>query len=308
MTNPSPPIAVLGSGMAGTACAKALADAGRAVTIFDKGRRPGGRLATKRMTLPDGTETRIDHGAQFATARDPGFADFVMAAGARRWTGERVIGAARMRGLVEPHLAGLDLRQSVRVTRAARGVDGWTLTDTDGNTVGPFGAVVSTLPAPQAAELFPVAAEALASVEIAPCWAVMAVFDLTLERPDETSDDAPDAPIAWAAREGAKPDRETRPERWILHAGPDWSRAHLEETPDAVLEKMLTAFGAGAAPIWAAAHRWRHARVTVPLGQPCLTLEEGTLILAGDWCLGARVENAYLSGRAAAQALLRPGE
>ena len=42
---------------------------GWAVTVFDKGRGPGGRLATRRAD-----DLRFDHGAQYFTARDPRFA------------------------------------------------------------------------------------------------------------------------------------------------------------------------------------------------------------------------------------------
>ncbi len=40
-------VAIVGAGIAGLSCATALAAAGRRVVLFDKGRRPGGRLATR---------------------------------------------------------------------------------------------------------------------------------------------------------------------------------------------------------------------------------------------------------------------
>ncbi|MFL5335181.1 MAG: FAD-dependent oxidoreductase [Geminicoccaceae bacterium] len=42
-------IAVIGAGMAGAACAAALARAGAAVRLFDKGRSIGGRMAQRRV-------------------------------------------------------------------------------------------------------------------------------------------------------------------------------------------------------------------------------------------------------------------
>jgi predicted NAD/FAD-dependent oxidoreductase len=59
---------VLGAGIAGLSCATELARAGITVTLLDKGRRPGGRVATRRM---DGVS--FNHGAQFATARGEEF-------------------------------------------------------------------------------------------------------------------------------------------------------------------------------------------------------------------------------------------
>lgn len=40
-------VAVIGAGIAGAACARALSLAGRSVHVFDKSRGPGGRLATR---------------------------------------------------------------------------------------------------------------------------------------------------------------------------------------------------------------------------------------------------------------------
>ena len=58
-------IAIIGAGISGCSCAHQLTQAGHQVTVVEKGRGVGGRMATRRM---DGA--RIDHGAQFFTARD----------------------------------------------------------------------------------------------------------------------------------------------------------------------------------------------------------------------------------------------
>ena len=57
----------------------------------------------------------------------------------------------------------------------------------------------------------------------------------------------------------------------------------------------------------AQAHRWRHARVVNPLGEPCLVDAGQALGFCGDWCLDARVEAAFLSGDALGAALVRDG-
>lgn len=50
MSNASiPQIAVIGAGLVGASCARALADAGLGVHLFDKSRGVGGRLATRRL-------------------------------------------------------------------------------------------------------------------------------------------------------------------------------------------------------------------------------------------------------------------
>lgn len=53
-------------------------------------------------------------------------------------------------------------------------------------------------------------------------------------------------------------------------------------------------------------HRWGCAFTTPALEVPCLhaTIGSTSLAVAGDFCLGAGVENALLSGMAAADAIL----
>lgn len=60
--------AVVGAGIAGLSLARLLRDQGRQITVFDKARGAGGRMASRH--LEPGT---IDHGAQYFTAEDDGF-------------------------------------------------------------------------------------------------------------------------------------------------------------------------------------------------------------------------------------------
>jgi renalase len=61
-------VVVVGAGLSGLVAATELADAGVDVTVLDKGRSVGGRLATRRLA-----DARLDHGAQFFTVRSPAF-------------------------------------------------------------------------------------------------------------------------------------------------------------------------------------------------------------------------------------------
>ena len=60
--------AVVGAGMAGITCARTLVQAGHRVTVFEKSRGPGGRMATR-----DSEFGSFDHGAQYFTVRDERF-------------------------------------------------------------------------------------------------------------------------------------------------------------------------------------------------------------------------------------------
>ncbi len=71
--DPVPKVAVVGAGISGLIAARTLADHGLPVTVFDKGRGVGGRMATRRIDR----QPCFDHGAQYFTARDPRFQRYV---------------------------------------------------------------------------------------------------------------------------------------------------------------------------------------------------------------------------------------
>ncbi len=77
-------VAVIGAGIAGATCARALSLAGCTVHVVDKSRGAGGRLATRRLEWLDERGQRrvakVDHGAPAITARGADFLQFLAAA------------------------------------------------------------------------------------------------------------------------------------------------------------------------------------------------------------------------------------
>ncbi len=318
------PIAVVGAGICGLSCARALVDAGRAVRVFDKGRKPGGRMSTRR-----GPNVTFDHGAQYFTVRDEGFGALVEAwqrAGvAAPWAarigtasggsvtlksddGQRWVGTPTMSAIAQHMSEGLTVESGVRVGEVRRKDGGWELHDADGAPLGEFGAVAVAVPAEQAVPLLSAApdqAKLAASVQMDPCWAVM----VSLAQPLSVEVDGlfvHDSPLAWAARDGSKPGR-GEADTWVLHATPQWTRQHWDDetVTAALLEALGEAIGQ-AAPVvvHAGTQRWRYAQAHSPLAERCLFDPQLRLGAGGDWCASPRVEGAWLSGLALAQRLL----
>ncbi len=328
--NRSAGIAVVGAGIAGLACATRLAEAGARVTLFDKGRRPGGRVATRRSG-----GALFDHGAQFITARNPGFAALVESLHAANilapwpaaqrkgdiaWAGLTGMSALaramadRLQSLggvihTERHVAWLHDGRVLRHLPAAEARPGSTQSE-GGETSEPFDAILFALPAPQVAPILATAghafADGLSDVVIAPCWAVMSDFAQPISAPDVLR--PTEGPLRWIARDSSRPGHAALPDTWVLHASPAWSRAHLEDDATSVTNTLMTTFrtatGADHAPAHVSAHRWRYALVEKPLGTPFLWDKSSRIGLCGDWCLGPRVEAAYDSGIALALAAL----
>ena len=91
----------------------------------------------------------------------------------------------------------------------------------------------------------------------------------------------------------------------MLQATTSWSAAHLEDRSDDVGAFLMEAFEdlipAGLPrAFYATVHRWRHATADPPLAIGAIHDQESRITLCGDWCLGSRIEDAFLSGTAAA--------
>lgn len=302
-------IAIIGSGITGLTCARALVQAGLSPVFLDKGRGVGGRLATRRAE----GGLQFDHGATVLPAQGAGFAALLEGAegagAAARWQGGHV-GLPGMSGLARYLARGTDLRQGVTVTGLTTGPKGCTVA-TDGEVMD-FDRVVLTLPAPQALRLLGadhVLAPALSAVRMVPCLTLMAAFAGRSAAPDIIAGGGPDAPFARILRDSAKPGRGAGAEAWVAQAGVALSRAHLErdmaDVTAILLPLLATAIGrAGQDAIHAVSHRWRFALTETPLGEPLLADPSGRLLLGGDWCLGATAEDGWTSGTALAKRLL----
>jgi renalase len=68
---------IIGGGISGLIAAMVLQRNGISVTILDKGRGIGGRLATRRINHPFYGEGTFDYGAQFFTVSNPIFQSLV---------------------------------------------------------------------------------------------------------------------------------------------------------------------------------------------------------------------------------------
>jgi hypothetical protein len=305
-------IAIIGAGMAGLAAARRLGAAGCSITLFDKSRGVGGRMATRRVET-----LQFDHGAQYFTARGEAFRALVgewQGAGqTAEWFDGAFVGTPGMTAPTRAMVGPSTLVTGVQVVGLERQSGGWSVRTADGSvdmvTNGSFSVVILAVPAPQAVPLLASAGVRLHGLDkatYAPCWALMLAFEgHVLDVPYRRLSDGP---ISWIARNSSKPGRSSSPETVVAHASPDWSRAHLEMAPveaaAALLAHVRELTGISAEPTYSAAHRWRYAQVEQAAGIPCIWDAEARIGACGDWCLGARIEAAFDSGEAMAAAIL----
>ncbi|MDM7456084.1 MAG: FAD-dependent oxidoreductase [Tepidimonas sp.] len=336
-------VGVVGAGIAGITAARALAQAGWRVTVFEKSRGAGGRMATRRTPFGG-----FDHGAQFFTVRDARFRLALDATGApvAPWDaslvrvlddlGHHIVAAPLTREthwVATPGMSALVKAWAEPLADSPSGRCHWEsrVVRLEPDAIAPahwqirvegpddtpavhsgFDAVLLAIPAPQALELLRTSglaadwqARLAHEVVMAPCWTLMAAWPQAMQPgldglgPRWHAARSENHRIAWVAREPSKPGRDPG-ERWVVQASPAWSAEHLEDDPDRITAKLLKGFaeitGIHASPSHAVVHRWRYAQTQRPLGEPCLWDARRGLGLCGDWCLGHRVESAFLSG------------
>ena len=66
-------VAVAGAGISGSLAARRLAEANATVTVFEAGRGPGGRMASRRVELDGGRTVYFDHGASYFSPKGAEF-------------------------------------------------------------------------------------------------------------------------------------------------------------------------------------------------------------------------------------------
>ena len=321
--NPMPSVAVIGAGMSGLVCARTLADHGFAVTVFEKSRGVGGRMATRRAD----NAMRFDHGAQYFTARDSRFQRYVKSwiedGIVKPWLGEivvledgvitgrksgtnRFVATPGMNAICKHLSRDLEIRLQSQISAVHRQGERWEINGSDDASLGEFDVAIVSAPPAQSAQLLAgthLAAKAQ-STQMNGCWALMLAFEQPLEI-DYHGAFVHNSPISWIARNSSKPDRDAKHDLWVVHASSEWSESRMEDDAESVAAALLAAFwNATALPPRTAfhqqAHRWRYAIPPSPLAEKCLLDRELSIGACGDWCAGPRVEGAFLSGHAVA--------
>ncbi|KZZ46253.1 hypothetical protein A3759_07210 [Thalassolituus sp. HI0120] len=321
-------IAIVGAGMAGLSALQRLKEHGHQVTIFDKSRGSGGRLATKKVG-----DASWDMGAQFMRSHDEGFKQALLQWQQEGWIQhwdfqphlindegihespddvERYVGVSRMTALSRKLLACADqFHASTRIAQCRRSDQSWHLEDDMGNQFDGFDGLIINTPPLQAQPLLQDIAPELAAqcdVDLMPTFTLLLAFDQRLS--NATANDIKGAfvkhPIIdWVSQNSSKPERDQNLTTWVVHADHDWTRTHSEAPRDGIQQQMLDAFfevmqSDVITPTESWLHRWLYAIAEQPLHKGALVDEQQQLAVCGDWVDRGAVEGAWLSGQKAA--------
>ncbi|MEM7539129.1 MAG: FAD-dependent oxidoreductase [Chloroflexota bacterium] len=342
-------ILIIGAGLSGLMAATVLRQKAyqrqavdRQITIIDKGRSVGGRLATRR--IGDGTEIgRADHGAQFFTVRTREFHHYVTywrkiglvyewSQGWANQLGDGSAGEVVLDGYpryaikdgmneLARHLA-VELQehnvaihtgtqiQSIHVTEANQ----WVATATNGSTYEAE-MLIMTPPVPQTLTLLAEGNvmlasddhQALARIQYAPCLCGLFHVDGEVNLPEPGALQTPGQTITWIAdnqRKGISPNIRTI----TVHAGADYSRRYYDADDAVALAGLQDALTPLLSPdttlVESQLKRWRYSQPEVSHPKRYLQAQRlPPLFIGGDAFGGPRVEGAALSGMAIGQTI-----
>ena len=337
-------LAIIGAGIAGTAAAWALREAPFEIILFEKSRGFSGRAATRRKH-----GAHYDHGANYFktdTGRLRHLVQDVLPADeledierdvwtfnghgeisegdpehnqAPKWTYRSGINTL---GKLLFQASGADVRRKTRIARLERTSEAWHLVTTEGETSGPFEAVLVTPPAPQAAELVEASrmdealrgalVEGLQESDYRTQLTAVLAYDHRVERPGDffglvNTDGEHD--IAWLSFEEDKPGHVPQGQSLlIVQMAPAWSEPRYGLSVDDLAPEAARLAGdllstdlSGWA--WADRQGWRYALPKNQVDTEALEKAASSgLFFAGDALAGkGRVERALDTGLDAAE-------
>jgi renalase len=313
-------VVIVGAGMCGLVAGHRLVDSGAEVVVVDKGRSPGGRLATRRI----GSAT-IDHGAQFFTVRTPALQrrvdDWIERGLVSVWSHgfssndghARYVAPSGMNSLAKDLARRLDVRCStmafaIRPAAAGDTSAAWQVVIDDG-TAHAADAVIVTTPLPQAFALLADSGialdESLMRMEYDRTIALLATLDRPAAIPTPGGLQGPTPELNFVADNVAKGVSATP--AITVHASASWSESHWDDQLDdlrASLVDLVEPWLGDATVVEAQVKKWRFATPRSTWPDPCWIADNGTVVLGGDAFDGPRVEAAHNSGLAAAHALV----
>ena len=322
---------IVGGGISGLISGALLNQAGIQVTVLDKGRCVGGRLATRRIRSSSCIEGIFDYGAQLLTASEPTFKlwmeTFKEEGVARDWASQGgqsdnpcYFGVSGNRGIAECLARELNVHTLTRVIKLDWKFDHWLVQAENGSEFHADYLIV-TAPIPQSLFLLD-SSEILLKREIRQrlenviyqkCIAVLALLERPSILPDPGAIRVDASSLVWIAcnqRKGISQGNAV-----TLHSSPEFSQMYWEANNSIVAEKLIEAAAPllGSSVIEYHVHRWRYSHPITTFGESYLDLDRpGQLLMAGDAFslnrsteLTFNAEQAFLSGCAAANFLLK---
>ncbi|MGL6340824.1 MAG: NAD(P)/FAD-dependent oxidoreductase [Waterburya sp.] len=314
---------VLGGGITGLITATLLQRAGIKVTVLDKGRGIGGRLATRRLEYTEACVGIFDYGAQYFSVKQPELQvwvdDWLEKGVIKEWCqgfgtvdGQpRYCGVNGIRSIAKYLARDLDVHTSTKVVKLNY-TDRWQVY-TEDNQQFEGDILVMTPPVPQSLDLLDNSQivlpadirTSLEAIKYHSCIAILALLEQPSKIPPPGGLALETEPLIWLASNHQKGISHNG-YAVTLHATPSFSDTNWEYSDREIAENLFASASnwLDSPVIKYQVHRWRYSLPATFYNQPYLALSELPLVMAGDAFVAPKLEGAVLSGMAAAEYIL----
>ncbi|MEO1669721.1 MAG: FAD-dependent oxidoreductase [Cyanobacteria bacterium J06631_2] len=306
---------IVGGGITGLITATILQRRGISVTVLDKGKGIGGRMATRRVRHEDSIEGVFDYGTQYFSVKNPQFQtwvdDWLKCGVIKEWCqgfGQadgkpRYCGVNGTRGIAKYLAQDLDVQTDTKVVKI--NYNGYWIVHTEESQQYEAEMLLLTMPVPQSLDLLDASLVvlpldvrfALENITYNPCIAVLALLEQPSNIPAPGGIALEDSYLVWLAdncQKGISPNGYAV----TLHGSPSFSEDYWDSDDAEIAYRLLTtAADYLAAPVIKyQVHRWRYSQPKTFHTEPYLALSEIPLIMAGDGFVAPKIEGAVLSG------------
>lgn len=327
-------IGIIGAGLSGLIAGKRLAQAGHDVTVIEKSRKLGGRLATFKR---DGEI--FDYGVSSVISSDPTFESFIELLKEKNtlkeWSRDFALYDGTQLHEVNPnrpknsyHVSEQGLASvakylsrwvDVKSEEKAGGLThiganrgkkrSWMINLTD-ISVFECDAVIIATPAPQAYGVLQTAQDEtparriirhIDEVRYDSCFSLMASYKKEL-MPDWKGIECEDHTLGWIGNESAKLSNPSKTSV-VIRSSASFAHKHAQTDPEEITRLLLERASDISDswlinPEWTTLHYWKYYQARNPIQDYFMELEmeEAPLALVGDYMNGNSVQSAFLSG------------
>lgn len=325
MNRVKPRVAIIGAGLSGAVLCDLLLQENYQVTVFDKSRGTGGRLASCRLG-----DYTADLGAPFLQQDGSAFSRWLCEQEeVKHWQPQAYdfqcnpvesiscyTAAPRQSALTRRLLQGSEFQPGTRVgfiwPELVNDNNRVVVRDEKGKGLGHFDAVVVATPAQQAAPLLesiPRFMKKALTVNFDVCWVHVLVTysEESVNTPELLSGEH--EILSRITKDSAKPGRQcpVNAEVWTIEANEEWSRQHRDsdkaDVALALRNAFLELFPSHSNMIAERTHRWLYARHTKTDANHLWDADTG-IGVCGDWFASGDAEAAWLSAHSLADELI----
>lgn len=305
-------IAIIGAGLSAAVLSHELLKAGHTVTVYEKSRGTGGRMASCRLG-----KHSANLGTPYINAKSDEFKhwlsrqegiltkDLTVSDFSSITSGQQqvFVHPDRLSMLTRGLFKGATLITQSRVGYIWPETQRVILRDTQGSLLSNHDAAVVTAPPKQAEPLLeavPRFARIAEATEASVCWVQVIEVDKTEVNTDLFTGEHP--VLSRMVKQGCFQDSEI----WFIEANSQWSKDHQDTPSEEVREALLMSFqqvlNTSVSVRESRTHRWLYSRIINP-EHSVLWSEDNSIGACGDWLGNGELEGAWKSAVSLAAAL-----